>query len=126
MTRTLIDSRLSARLTPQFYPDRLTVQTSTVTRAAAGSQVKAWADDPSRTDLPCRIAPTGGGEVERTDQVLTNIDHRIGLASDYGITTEERIVCSVTPDGVAQTFDVILVETDSQAHATYLNVLVVE
>ena len=126
MTHSLIDPRLSQRLELTFYPDLLTVQTSTIGRGAAGSQVKTWATDPARTDLPCRISPTGGGEIERTDQVLTNIDHRIGLASDFGITTEERIVCSVTPDGVAQTFDVILVETDSQSHATYLNVLVVQ
>jgi hypothetical protein len=70
------------------------------------------------------VAPTGGGEVERTDQVLTPITHRIGLVEDYGITTAERFVAS-SPDG-DMTFDIILVETDSQSHATYLNVQVVE
>jgi len=124
MTRGLIDTRLSDRLTPRFYPDSGTVQVATITRATAGSQVKAWADDPTRKDIPCRVSPTGGGEIERDDQVLTPITHRIGLTSDYGITTDERFVAS-SPDGET-TFDIILVETDSQSHATYLNCQVVQ
>lgn len=126
MTRPLIDQRLGLRLETHFYPDSVTIQTATFTRGTAGSKVPTWTDDPDRTDIPCRIAPTGGGEVERTDQVLTNITHRIGLVEDFGIRTGERAVAEVTPDGVAQTFDIILVETDSQTHATYLNCLVVQ
>lgn len=124
MTRGLIDSRLSKRIEQRFYPDRLTVQTATVTRGSAGSQVPTWVDDPDRADIPCRVAPTGGGEIKRTDQVLTLITHRIGLVSDCGITTAERVVVS-SPDGPT-IFDIVLVETDSERHATYLNCQVVE
>lgn len=120
MTRPLVDSRLGKRLGPHFYDRVGTVQVATVTRGAAGSKDKAYSDDATRENLPCRISPVGGGELERSDQVLTIVTHRIALQEKHpSIVTGERFRVG------SDLYDILLVQTDSADHATYLDVEVV-
>lgn len=102
-----------------FYPSTVTIQSSTVTRGAAGSEIKAWADVTGLVDIPCTIAPlsvtrdTSTAEVRTALQTYGVITHHMSLQGHYlGITAEMQAVS----DG--QAYDITGVEQDSHATMT--------
>jgi SPP1 family predicted phage head-tail adaptor len=118
MSRGLLDSRMASKL-GRFYPSRCTIQIATNTRGTAGSKVSTFADDPTRLDLPCAIAPVSGKEIERDNQTVVIATHRIAFATTVDVTEAERARIG------AVVYDILAVQTDSHEHATYLDCEVV-
>jgi len=114
----MIDGRLGQRL-HNFYPDRATVRRAVITRDGSGAEVLTYSEV-LYADVPCRIRPVSGGEVEDIDQTFTRTTHRIAFQNPQaGIGTEDRATIA------GQDYDLILVQLDSAGHATYLDVEVV-
>ena len=114
MARPLIAPGMFARL-GSFYPVTVTIQAVTEPQDSYGAAVPSWADRPGYVELECRLAPSGGQEVKRTDQTYAVSTHTIAIAGYYaGIDEKDRAVVG------AETFDILLVESDGQSESTRL------
>lgn len=114
----LVSPNLLSSLTT-FYPDTVTIQSATVARGAAGSEVKAWADVTGLVNIPCAIAPlsvtrdTSTLEVRAALQTYGVITHHMALQGLYtGIDNTMQAVSG----GI--TYDITGVEHDSHSAMT--------
>lgn len=104
-----------------FYPSTVTIQASTITRGAAGSEIKAWADVTGLVDIPCTIAPlsvtrdTSTEEIRTAQQTYGVITHHMSLQGLYPTITNEMQAVS---GGTA--YDITGAEHDSHSVMTRL------
>ena len=114
MARPLIAPGMFARLY-NFYPATVTIQEVSEPQDVYGATVPSWADRAGYVDLECRLAPSGGQEVKRTDQTYAVSTHTIAITGYYpGIDEKDRAVVGT------ETFDILLVESDGQSESTRL------
>lgn len=125
MPRQIVHPRMLAKLA-NFYPSKLTIQTSTETRSASGAVTITWADVVNMRNLPCSIAPiireSPFGQNERRQEGVTYVEgtHQLAIRGHYPqIDTTMRAVV----DG--QPYDIRAVEHDSHAQTTRLRLFVV-
>jgi head-tail joining protein len=115
VTRPLIHPRMTARLTPTFYPDHVAVQVTTGGKDAAGGVTDSWGTVTALQSLPCRISPTGGQQERQAAYgTITDATHAVLIPGDYegAITTKHRLLAAS-----GAIYDVLAVAADS-AHAT--------
>lgn len=118
-SRRLISPQLLNAI-DHFFPQRCTIQDRVSVRDDHGQPRAHWVSIPQLSDIPCRIAPSGGQEIKRPDQTYVVSTHNIALKGRYtGITEEMRAVI----DG--QAYDILLVQNDSQNVITWLKVEIV-
>lgn len=85
-------------------PQTCTIQRKTVVSDGGGGTSETWADH--ATDVPCRIAPVGGGETGTAgDRVADESTHIITLPAQADVTEADRLEI----DG--QTFEATLART---------------
>ena len=114
MARPLIAPEMFPRLY-NFYPDTVTIQEVTEPQDVYGAPDPNWADKTDYVDLDCRLAPSGGQEVKLPDQTYAVSTHIIAITDYYpGIDEKDRAVIG------AETFDILLVESDGQSESTRL------
>lgn len=120
MARPLIAPGMFTRL-HEFYPAQVTIQVVTEPQDAYGAGVPSWANKPGYVELDCRVAPAGqhqaggGREVKLPDQTYAVSTHTIAITGYYpGIDEKDRAVIG------AETFDILLVESDGQSESTRL------
>jgi head-tail adaptor len=115
VTRSLIHPRMTARLTPTFYPDNVAVQVPSGGRDSTGDVIDTWATVTALRALPCRITPTGGQQERQAAYgTVTEATHAVLIPGDYegDITTKHRLLAAS-----GAIYDVLAVAADS-AHAT--------
>ena len=114
MARPLIAPAMFSRLF-NFYPATVTIQAVAEPQDSYGAPDENWADRVGYIDLECRLAPSGGQEVKRTDQTYAVSTHIIAITGYYpGIDEKDRAVVGT------ETFDILLVESDGQSESTRL------
>ena len=114
MARPLIAPAMFSRLF-NFYPATVTIQAVSEPQGTYGEVVSNWADRAGYVDLECRLAPSGGQEVKMADQTYAVSTHIIAITGYYpGIDEKDRAVVG------AETFDIMLVESDGQSESTRL------
>lgn len=108
----------------RFFVGRCTVQEDTgTTQDTDGARIESWTDLAGHVDIPCAVRPALGRELRREDSTITAAELRAGLQGNYpAITTKHRVVLEIVSAG---TYDILHVERDSQALATYLDLEVV-
>lgn len=89
-----------------LLPDLALIRRGTETTNTGGSQVTTWVD--LAMNVPCRLAPVGGGEDERGnasggDRITDEATATITFAAGQDITESDRVTIA------GQTFDVLLV-----------------
>jgi len=105
----------------RFYAFTVDIQQYTPTQNSYGEEVKAWATVTGLDDLDCTIAPVSGREVKRPDGIIAFSPWRIALTSQHtNIIPKMRAVASN-----GKTYDILVVEHDSHAHQTSLDVEIV-
>jgi len=98
-----------------FYPTTVTIQEATEPQDTYGAAAPSWADKAGYVDLDCRLAPSGGQEVKMPDQTYVVSTHTIAITGHYpGIDEKDRAIVG------AETFDILLVESDGQSESTRL------
>ena len=114
MARPLIAPGMFPRLF-NFYPVTVTIQAVAEPQDTYGAGVPSWANRAGYIELECRLAPSGGQEVKRTDQTYAVSTHTIAITGYYpGIDEKDRAIVG------AETFDILLVESDGQSESTRL------
>ena len=115
MARALVHPRLMQSL-PNHYPQTVAIQRPLRLQDAAGQEVDDWQDIESHQALAAMVAPTGGKEQRSSNQIIEQSTHTIALRGYYpAILAIHRAV-----DGQGQTYNILLVEHDTQRSATYL------
>lgn len=115
MTRTAVDPRRLSQSLSDFFPDEITIQEATEAIGAGGKRTYTWSALAGHTDIPGRVAPKGGREVQREDGNIAISTHTIALRDYYS---------NVRPfhranDGT-DVYDILLVERDGQSSYTRL------
>lgn len=114
MVRPLIHTGMFGRL-HEFYPETVTIQAVTEPQDVYGAPVPGWADRDGYVELECRLAPSGGTEVKLPNQTYAVSTHIIAITGHYpGIDEKDRAIVG------AETFDILLVESDGQSESTRL------
>ena len=109
----IIDERLLPSLVGDVFPDECDIQERTDTMDAAHQPIPAWADIAGHTDLPCRKAPSSGGEYKRPDKTFATNVSIIEIAGYYeDIVAINRVVIG------ANYYDILLVEHDGNSKLT--------
>jgi len=99
----------------EFYPVKVTIQVVTEPQDAYGAGVPSWANKPDYVELDCRLAPSGGTEVKLPNQTYAVSTHIIAITGHYPLIDEkDRAIIG------AETFDILLVESDGQSESTRL------
>lgn len=119
MARNLIHPRMMQAITPRFYPSVVTFQERSSSQDSYGQPIETWSNVSGLIDLDCRIAPTGGSEPRSQQQIVTVGTHRIALTGIHAVATAMRAVIG----GV--NYNILTVENDGQANATYCNAEIV-
>ena len=123
--RTLTHPRMAQRMGAAMFPSSCTVQVATVTRSAAGAEVKSWADLAGHVAIPCNLAPTPRtvhpvAEQLRRNQTPVITEWDMALQGYYpAITAAHRAVVGGT------VYDLESVTHDSQHRFTVLTARVV-
>lgn len=98
-----------------FYPVTVTIQAVTEPQDSYGAAVPSWANRVGYVELECRLAPSGGTEVKLANQTYAVSTHIIAITGHYpGIDEKDRAIVG------AETFDILLVESDGQSESTRL------
>ena len=108
----LIDGRLLTAVA-DFFPTECTIQEATSTLDAAHQPIPVWADIAGHTDLPCRKAPSSGGEYKRPDKTFATNVSIIEIAGYYSdIEVINRVVIGT------DYYDILLIEHDGSSKFT--------
>lgn len=96
-------------------PDRATIQRNTSTPDGGGGFTQSWAT--LAADVPCRLAPVGGGEDSARgssggDRISDEATSIITFAAGQDVTEADRIIVA------GQTFDVQLVRRRGEYEIT--------
>lgn len=104
-----------------FFPARCTVQVGVETQNELGEVQTAWQNLAGHVAIPCRIMPQLGREVKVHSRTYYVGTHRVALKGFFPqITPKMRALLG------GQTFDILLVEYDSQNMMTYLGLELVQ
>lgn len=95
---------------------RVTIQSFTESQGTDGALTKSWITFATRWAM---IEPTNGTERWRSDQVASEVTHRITMHYTAGVTSEMRIVLG------SRTFDILSVVNRDEAGAM-IEILAVE
>ena len=108
----LIDDRLLTAI-GDFFPAECDIQERTDTLDAAHQPIPAWADIAGLTELPCRKAPSSGGEYKRPDKTFATNVSIIEIAGYYSdIEVINRVVIGT------DYYDILLIEHDGSSKLT--------
>lgn len=100
----------------RMLPDRATIQRSTDAPDGGGGLTQTWA--PLAADVPCRLAPVGGGEDSARggsgggDRISDSATAIVTFRAGQDVTEADRIVIA------GQTFDVQLVRRRGEYELT--------
>ena len=104
---SIVSSARIARLratAARALPDTCTIQRRTTISDGGGGTTTTWTDH--LTNVPCRIAPTGGGETGTTaGRIADETTHVITLRAGTDITSADRLIIDGT------TYDMTAVRT---------------
>ena len=108
----LIDDRLLTAI-GDFFPTECDIQERTDTLDAAHQPIPAWADIAGLTELPCRKAPSSGGEYKRPDKTFATNVSIIEIAGYYSdIEVINRVIIGT------DYYDILLIEHDGSSKFT--------
>lgn len=89
----------------ESLPQTCTIQRKTTASDSGGGSSESWAS--LTANVPCRVAPTGGGEQasssNRSDQIADDTTHVVTLPAQQDISEADRLVIG------GDTFNVLLV-----------------
>jgi head-tail adaptor len=112
-----------SRLQPNHFPDLCTIQQPVEGQDSYGQVTRAWAALIGHVNLRCRLAPEiqRSGEFQPQGQTYGRHSHRLLLSGYYPtITAKMRVVVG------GESYQVVLVQPDSEGWSTRLLVDVVE
>jgi SPP1 family predicted phage head-tail adaptor len=113
MVRELTHPRMMTGLR-NFYPDTCTIQQATANRDGHGQPIDSWDNIAGLVDLPCRVSPLSGREVEKATQEFSSQVVTISLKGAHVISTVNRVLTN----GV--TYNIRQVDHDGQGVNTRL------
>lgn len=121
--RSIISPRLTASLVGAgHYPQTVTIQAATATRASNGEPIATWANVTGMTNLSAAIAPAGGSEPDTGSGEWSVTSAKILLPAAYPtITVGQRAV-----DDLGRVWDIQAIDIGPFGEWTNLSVQIVQ
>jgi hypothetical protein len=116
VTRQLVNPRSLPRITSNFFPHNVAIQTASSAQGPGGQPDPTWSTLPGLSAVPCRIAPISAVQERKLrEQVTSEADSVVLIVGRYAdvLTTSGRLV-----DSRGRAYDVLGVEEDSVGSTT--------
>lgn len=117
--RPFTDPRMIDRLA-KFFPQRCAIEAPNSSQNSFGEEGNTYTTVIGWNSIPCRVAPTGGGEQRSALQTIVEASHTIELSGVYqGITEKMRAIVN----GIH--YEILLAEATPEETVTRLQVRLV-